>query len=143
MHAMLAFLLCAASAAGADLAQAEAERNLEKRSKLALDNAFVALRAAQDAYRSGDMQKTEARIEEIRRSVEMVRDSLQQTGKDPRRSPKWFKQAEIGTRDLTRRLTGFDHEMSYTDRPMLAKVRAIVEETHDWLLAGLMEGKRK
>jgi hypothetical protein len=33
--------------------------------------------------------------------------------------------------------------MSYADRPMLDHTRAVVQETHDELLKGLMEGTRK
>jgi hypothetical protein len=136
-------LLAAALAARADLAAAKAEPNLEKRSKLALDNAFAAMKQAQDAYRSGETVKAQAGIDEVRQSVEMARDSLDQTGKDPRRSPKWFKRAEIQTRDLARRLEAFENEMSYTDRPMVKKTRTVVQEAHDHLLEGLMEGRRK
>ena len=66
-----------------------------------------------------------------------------ETGKDPRRSPKWFKKAEIDTRELLKRLEAFDHEMSFSDRPMLEKVKAKVQQVHDDLLVGLMEGKHK
>ena len=31
-------------------------------------------------------------------------DSLESTGKDPRKSPKWFKHAEIETRDLLKKI---------------------------------------
>ena len=37
----------------------------------------------------------------------------------------------------------FEHEMSFNDRPMLEKVKAKVQQVHDDLLVGLMEGKRK
>ena len=33
--------------------------------------------------------------------------------------------------------------MSFNDRPMLEKVKAKVQQVHDDLLVGLMEGKRK
>ena len=122
---------------------AGSEPGLEKRSELALGKAFAALKQAQVHYQEGEMAKTEAAIDEIRASVELARDSLRQTGKDPRRSPKWFKKAEIDTRNLGRRLEALAQSMSYTDRPMLDRTRAVVQETHDELLKGLMEGRRK
>ena len=33
--------------------------------------------------------------------------------------------------------------MSYTDRPLLDRVKARVQQVHDELLLGLMEGKKK
>ncbi|MGA2270241.1 MAG: hypothetical protein ABSH44_17350 [Bryobacteraceae bacterium] len=127
----------------ADLKQALAEPNLGKRSKLALDNAAVALKAARDAYGKGDNEKVTAAAAEIQQSVDLAYDSLLKTGKNPRSSPKWFKQAEITTRDLSRKLENFQQDMDYGDRPLLDQVKARVQQVHDELLLGLMEGKRK
>lgn len=127
----------------ADLTQANAEPNLEKRSKLAMDNAAAALKAARAAYQAGDLDQTRAGIAGIGESVALAMRSLRQTGKNPRKSPKWFKRAEIDSRGLGRRLESFAQEMSYVDRPLLDKVRAQVQQAHEELLTGLMEGKRK
>lgn len=80
---------------------------------------------------------------EIEESVSLVRESLVATGKDPRKSPKWFKQAEINTRDLWRKLDGFQQQMNFEDRHLLDRVKASVQRVHDELLVGLMQGKRK
>ncbi len=100
-------------------------------------------RAARDAYNKGDNQQTAAAIAEIQESVTLALTSLRQTGKDPRKSPKYFKRAEIETRDLLRKLDGFQHEMGYEDRPMLDKVKENIQQAHDELLLGLMEGKKR
>jgi hypothetical protein len=134
--------LCAAPA-WADLARARAERNPEQRARLALDNAAAALAAARQSYENGDVQKAGALAAEIGESVALAYDSLVSTGKDPRKSPRWFKYAEIRTRDLLRRLETFSLDMSPTDRPLLGKVKETVLEVHDHLLQGLMEGKSK
>ena len=140
--AALAILALAASSR-ADLKQALAESNLEKRAQLALDNARSAYKAARDAYDKGENGQTEAAVHEIEESVDLAYTSLTQTGKNPRRSPKYFKKAEIDTRDLLKHLDAFENSMSFADRPMLEKVKAKVQQTHDDLLLGLMEGKRK
>lgn len=142
----MAFLGLAAACFAADrldLKQIQAESNLEKRSKLALEHASAVLQAARDAYNSGDNQKTASLAAEVQESVELAAASLKQTGKDPRRSPKWFKHAEIETRDLVRKLDTFQQDMSFSDRPMLDKVKEKVQQVHDDLLLGLMEGKKK
>jgi hypothetical protein len=127
----------------ADLKTALAEPNLGKRSKLALDNAAVALKAAREAYGKGENEKVAAAADEIQQSVDLAYDSLMKTGKNPRNSPRWFKPAEIATRDLSKKLETFQRDMDFADRPLLDKVKARVQQVHDELLLGLMEGKRK
>jgi hypothetical protein len=141
--ALMACLLLAAGALQADLKQAKAEPNLEKRSKLALDNAAAALKDAREAYHKGELSQVKELVAEVGQSVDLAVASLQSTGKDPRRSPKWFKRAEIDTRDLNRRIESFSQEMSYTDRPLLEQLHAKVQQAHDDLLMGLMEGKHR
>ena len=141
--AVLAMTVMAAGLARAELDQARAEPNLEKRSKLALDNATVELKAARDAYRAGDTPVTVTKVREVEESVELAYTSLTDTGKNPRKSPKYFKQAEMATRELSRKLDDFQHEMSYNDRSNLDAVRAKVQQVHDDLLTGLMEGRKK
>jgi len=140
---VLTLLASAAGTIRASLDEARAEPNLEKRSNLALANAVMALKEAREAYRGGDSQMTMDKISELEESVELGYDSLVKTGKDPRKSPKWFKRAEISTRDLLRSMESFGHDMSFTDRPMLDKARERVQQIHDELLTGLMEGKHK
>ena len=51
--------------------------------------------------------------------------------------------AEISTRDLSKKLDSFQRDMDFADRPLLDKVKARLQQVHDELLLGLMEGKRK
>ena len=127
----------------ADLQQVKAEPNLGKRSMLALDRAFDALTQARDAYEKGQNAQVTTFVKEIRESVELAEASLHETGKNPRKSPKWFKRAESSTRDLLRRLDAFQRAMDVTDRPMLDAVKAKIQQVHDDLLLGVLEGKEK
>src|ERR1039457_3507348 len=126
----------------ADLKRAMAEPNLEKRSGLAMENAAAALKAAREAYDKNDSDLTAKDLAEIQESVDLAYDSLVQSGKNPRNS-SCSKKAEISTRDLSRRLESFQEQMSYSDRPMLDKVKADVQKVHDDLLMGVMEGRKK
>lgn len=139
----LALTLAGGAAASTELDAVRAEANLEKRSKLALDNAASALRSAREAYQAGDTATVTAKADEIGESVDLAYNSLTETGKNPRKSPKWFKHAEMETRELTRRLEDFAQQMNYNDRAILDKTRARVEQVHDELLTGLMEGRKK
>jgi hypothetical protein len=126
-----------------DLEQARAEPNLEKRARLALENASSQLEAARAAYDKDDTAAVSAAAAELQQSVDLAFTSLTDTHKDPRKSPKWFKFAEIQTRNLLRKLDTFQHDMSFQDRPMLDKVKEDIQEVHEKLLLGLMEGKPK
>jgi len=139
----LALTLAGGAAASTELDAVRAEANLEKRSKLALDNAASALRSAREAYQAGDTATVTSKADEIGESVDLAYNSLTETGKNPRKSPKWFKHAEMETRELTRRLEDFAQQMNYSDRAILDKTRARVEQVHDELLTGLMEGRKK
>jgi predicted lipoprotein len=97
-------LVAAAGPLHADLKAALAEHDLGRRSKLALDNAGSALKAAREAYQKEDNAALAAAVQELQESVDLAWDSLESTGKNPRKSPRWFKQAEIETRSLLKKL---------------------------------------
>jgi len=124
-----------------DLAAVKQEPNLEHRSELAITYANTALDAARDAYQAGDMEKTQAALSDVGDSVDLAWESLQATGKSPRKSPKFFKRAELGTRELLRRIEGFSQVMSARDREMTLAVRDRVADVHDELLKGIMAKK--
>ena len=140
----MAFVFLAAAPAWASLDAAKAEPNLEKRSSLALGNAEHALKSAQDAcLAQNDMKQCAAALEEVSASVELAWDSLEQTHKVPNKSPKYFKKAEIETRELLRRIDDLRAQMSVDDRETFDKVHATVQKVHESLLEGIMGGKKK
>jgi hypothetical protein len=125
-----------------DLATVKSEPNLEKRSDLALTNANLALDGARDAYKKGDIDNIQPHLDEVLDSVELAYQSLSDTGKDPRKD-KFFKRAELRTRELLRRLEGLGQTVSFADRGAIDKVRERVSEIHDNLLKGIMSKKKK
>ena len=125
-----------------DLGTVKNEPNLEKRSELALDYAGTQLTAANEAYGKGNLDQVKSSIVELEASVDLAYDSLAGTGKDARRNPKFFKRAEMSTRQLLRRLNGMMESMSLNDRSLLEHARDRVSEVHDALLTGVM-GKRR
>lgn len=124
-----------------DLTAVKHEPNLERRSEMALDNATTAVGACSDAYKTGDLDKTKSQATEIEESVTVAFDALHETGKDARRSPKYFKHAELITRQLLRRLDGLIESMSSSDRPILLIVRDRISDMHDELLSDMMKKK--
>ena len=139
----LLWLLLSCAPLLADLAQVRAEPNLEKRSKAALENAEHSLKASRQAYEAGDLKLTAELLDELRESVLLAEKSLKETGKDPIKHPRYFKDAEKKTGDLVRRIEALSRDMNFSDRPMADKVKEEVQEAHDRLLQGIMTGKKK
>jgi hypothetical protein len=142
----LATLFCTCALAlplRADLASVKTERKPEKRAEKALDNAQDAFKRARNAYmEKGDLGQTTAFLNELMDSVQLAYDSLIETGKNPSKSPKHFKKAEIRTRDLLRRLADFRDQMSALDRDGIDKIHTSIQKIHDDLLAGIMGEKK-
>jgi hypothetical protein len=125
-----------------DLNTVKQEPNLERRSDLALEHANEELDAARDAFNANDLAKMQATLAEITDSVDLSYQSLLDTGKDARRSPKFFKRAELKTRDLLRRLDGLEQVVDVDSRAAVDKVRDRVSDVHDNLLKSIMSKKK-
>jgi len=139
MFWLLVFFL--APGFNADLTSVKAETNLERRSDLALDYANAELDQAREAYNEGDAAKLQAALDDTRASVELSFQSLEETGKNARNN-KYYKRAELRTRELLRRLDGLRDMMGFEERSLVEKVRDRVAEVHDDLLKGIMSKKK-
>ena len=126
----------------ADLSKARAERNLEKRARLALDNAGGQLRAASDAYKAGDWRKTTAALDEVRESVDLAYTSLKETGKNPRNSGQ-FKNLEIKSRGLLKTLGDFLQRMAFEEREQLQPLVDHLQRVHDEVLESVMSPPKR
>jgi hypothetical protein len=126
----------------ADMDHVMAENNLEKRSELAMKNAHEALDRSRQAYQHRNDDEDQKALDEVARSVELCKESLDQSGKNPRRSPKYFKRAEIELRKLIRRLDSFRIERGVDDREPIDKLLEQSHRIHEELIAGIM-GKKK
>jgi hypothetical protein len=124
-----------------DLAAIKLEPNLERRSERALDNAAAAMDAARDASSAGEPEKTKAALQELRDSVDLAYQSLVDSGKSARRNPKFFKRAELKTRELMRRLEGLAQAVDSADRVFVESVRDQVSKVHDDLIQDIMQKK--
>jgi|SRR5215471_3416522 len=126
-----------------DLTAVKNEPNLEHRSELAIANANTALDAAREAYSAGDADKTAKELDEVSESVDVAYEALSATGKDPRKSPRYFKKAEMAVRTLLRRLEGVSQSFSVSDREKIDAIRNHISEVHDNLVQGIMSKKKK
>jgi hypothetical protein len=124
-----------------DLAAIKLEPNLERRSERALDNAAAAMDAARDRASAGETDKLKPALEELRDSVDLAYQSLVDSGKSARRNPKFFKRAELKTRELIRRLEGLSQAVDSDDRVLVESVRDRVSKVHDDLIQDIMQKK--
>jgi hypothetical protein len=139
----LLLLTAAASMLSAfDLNSIRKEPNLEKRSELALGNAETALDRARDAYQKGNYADFKEALAEVSDSIELCKQSLDESGKNARKSPKYFKKAEIGIRKLSRRLDNLQVEVSVDDRPAVEPVVGRAHKLQEEILLAIM-GKKK
>ena len=120
-----------------------AERNLEKRSRLALEYAHATLDRAIKTYLDGNPKAGLELLAEIQQAVEISQESLEATGKIPSRKPKHFKRAEIETRALLRELESAETQVNFDDREHVRAVYDRVEEINRALLLGIMTKPKK
>jgi hypothetical protein len=137
----LPLLLLAWAPCLADITTVMAEANLEKRSEKAMKNAHEALKRASKAYERGEKDVETAALAEVRESVLLAKTSLDDSGKNARRSPKYFKKAEIELRKLVRLLDNFRFAKGADERAPIDELIQLGNQIHDEWIAAIM-GKR-
>lgn len=142
LAAVLAMALAGAGAARADLAKARAETRPVQRARLALDNANAQLESASKSYKAGGLAAARAALDEVLASVELAKQSLDQTGRNPRTSSD-YKNLEIKTRALLKKLEGLVASMSFEEREELKPMLGALHKIHDDTLMAIMEGQKK
>lgn len=140
LFVLLAMLL-AVPVVRADLADVKNEPNLEKRSEKALENANIAVDEARKAYKSADLAAFGSRLREVEESAELSYQSLQDTGKAARRSPKFFKRAEMKMHALAKRLEALGVEVSFEDRALVEATRKTLSDLEDKIVFEIMTKK--
>ena len=141
LAALMLFALASLNAA--DLAAVRAEPDPEKRSEKALQAADTAFQSARKAAKDGETATEAAGLAGVREAVELAMKSLDESGKDARRSPKYFKKAEIALRKLTRDLDDFRFAKGADERKPADELLLVVHEAHDKVLLGIMTKKKK
>jgi hypothetical protein len=138
----LLLLLGAMWAQQADWAAINAERDPEKKYARALDFAAGQIDAARKRYEHGEMDAFRSSLGEIKDSVVLCDVTLRATGRNPSKSPKHFKRAELKIREMLKRLNSFAQEVSVDDREAVTAVVQSINKIHEELLLDIM-GRRK
>lgn len=144
MHRVILFITAAILGFGFPEVPASvvAERDLEKRSELALKAADDQISAAVKAYTGGTEPKVfEQHISTIEELARLSMQSLQDTGKQASKKPKYFKRAELKLRALLRRMATLSNDVSVDDRPRVEAAMKSMTEIHEKLLHDIMAKK--
>jgi hypothetical protein len=143
MNLLALALLAIAPVFAVDLTIVRAEPDLEKRSEKALVAAEEAFQATRKAFKEGDTAVETAGLATVREAVELAVNSLENSGKDARRNPKYFKKAEIALRKLIRNLDDYRFAKPADERAPVEAVIAVTHDAHDKVLTGIMTKKPK
>ena len=134
--------LCCQAGQHPSLARIEAVPGMERRSRQALAFASTQLQRAVDAYRAGNLELGQHELEGLVQAVEMAVDSLEATGKHPRRHPRHFKHAEIRTRKLLQQLRRAQSNAHLEDQDDFEGPIRKVERANGKLLLGIMSPRK-
>lgn len=124
----------------ADLRQARAEQNLERRARLAWENAGMQVKIASKTYAAGEWQAMVRALDEILESLELAQESLQAAVKNPRNS-RSYKNFEVRTRDVLKHLGALHERMSFEERTQVESVIEKIRKIHDDALWAVMGGR--
>ncbi len=136
-----AAMLCQA-AQHPGLGPIEATQDLERRSRRALEFARTRVDTATRAYLMGDLAKGARELDALGEAVELAVESLEGTGRNPRRHPRPFKRAEIQTRTLLLQLREARLEAHLEDLEAFDGAIQRVEKANSQLLLGIMGPKK-
>lgn len=125
-----------------DLASIRGNPMPESRYWAALEFAAARIDAARRQYQEGRIEEMQKSLGELQEAVQICDDTLRGTGRNPSKSPKHFKRAELKEREILRRLRTLEDEVGVEERSIVTKVRTKVSELHDELLYDIM-GRRK
>jgi hypothetical protein len=118
--------------------QVRAENNLEKRADKAWKFAADRLKDASKAYGEGNWEQTRAAVDLMMEAVELGHQSLEQTGKDPRKRFKHFKRGEVQTLALQKQLGELMRTMGFEEEEQLRPAAKRLKEVHEALLHSVM-----
>lgn len=144
--AVVLLLFLAAGAAASDdqakiKAKLQSEKDPIKRAQLEVRLAEFRLDEAQQNYDGGTPEKG---LEQLREMVQLLADAhdrMFDTGRNPRKKPKGFKEAEIKFREIVRRLKDLRLSIPLDEREPLDTMVVQISKMQEHLLDGLMQVK--
>ncbi len=118
------------------------EQDPVKRGLLQMKLAEYAFDESHRLYDDGSDQAL-PKLKEMLDYIQQAEQTLFNTGRDPRKKPKGFKESEIKLRELQRRLTDLATNLPLDERPPVQEIGRQVAQIHDRFLNGIMEVKER
>ena len=145
--ALAAALAAAGDRAAGDRAKVEAKLARQydpiKKARLEVQLAKISFQEARKLYLEGDSESGLEKLKEMLSWSEKEHDRLFKNGRNPRKKPASFKDAEITLRKLERRLAHFRLAVPLQDREEIQKITARLTKLREDLLLAIMRGKEK
>jgi hypothetical protein len=116
------------------IAELKAEHDPARRSEKALTFADTAFDGARDFYNQGEIQKGDARLEDMTNALNECVSSLAVAHK-----ARFYKKAELKVAYLQRRMQGLLDDIEIQRRGWAEYTQRKLEEIHDRLLDGVMQ----
>jgi hypothetical protein len=126
-------LLAGAPTADTLPASLKDEHNPGKRSEMAIELADKSLDQAREYYRTGDVARAEAELDQVGTLADECYQSAQEAHKS-----KYWKKAEQKIAALSRKVHSISESLGYEQRDKAQKLGARLDSIHDKLLAGVM-----
>lgn len=123
-------------------ARIEQERDPVKRAQFQLRLADLRLEEARKQYDAADDEKGLATLKDMQDLIERVEEGLFATGRDPRKKPKGFKEAEIQLRTMLRRMQDLRLSLPLDLRPPIEDIMKRLAEIQYEFLYGIMRVKQ-
>ena len=140
---LLALSLAAWTGAGDDQARIKAKLQTEndpiKRAQLEIRLAQFRLDGAQKAYEEAMPDKGLAELKQMMALLQDAHNRMFETGRNPRKKPRGFKEAEIKFREMMRRLKDLEMSIPVDERDPLDSMIAKIGKMQEHLLKGLMQ----
>jgi len=124
------------------LESVQAETNLERRARYALELARQTIPPMINSYFEGATDQARERLALVLEATELARSSLEATGKRASKNPKHFKRAEIQTRGLLEDLESARREVGVDQREDLDPIIKRIDAINSELLMGIMAKKK-
>lgn len=114
----------------------------QRRYRAALDYSAEQITVARKAYEENRHQDFDGALKEVAAGARLCDETLRAPVNKRIRNASHYKRAELKLREVLRRLTQLEKEVSVDDRAHILKTRDAVQEIHDRLLLDIT-GRRR
>lgn len=125
-------------ARGEDLDEIKKEADALRKYERAIGFAEASLQQARELSKAGESAKAPEALNRMAEASELSLQALRDTGRKPGKLTKQYKQGEIKTRDMLRKLESLIAALDFSDRAKAESAQMRLTATHEEYLLGIM-----